>query len=76
MRNAENKPNTKNKKMFLVSVRAFKTKEADEALEALNKDDSNPNVLISVLVATDNIKSLKSLPQLFWLNKPVYKIFR
>ncbi|HDS0154895.1 TPA: RelA/SpoT domain-containing protein [Escherichia coli] len=59
MRNAENKPNTKNKKMFLVSVRAFKTKEADEALEALNKDDSNPNVLISVLVATDNIKSLK-----------------
>ncbi|GAB0667495.1 hypothetical protein DZ11F47_43150 [Escherichia coli] len=59
MRNAENKPNTKNKKMFLVSVRAFKTKEADEALEALNKDDSDPNVLISVLVATDNIKSLK-----------------
>lgn len=59
MKNAKNESKGPTKKRFIVSVKAYKTKEADEALNALNKDDSDPEVLISVLVATDNIKSLK-----------------
>ncbi|BCZ41474.1 TPA: RelA/SpoT domain-containing protein [Serratia marcescens] len=46
-------------KRFLVSVNAYRTSEAEDALATLNNDDSDPEVTISVLVATDNIKSLK-----------------
>ncbi|ELY2717817.1 RelA/SpoT domain-containing protein [Cronobacter sakazakii] len=52
-------PDNKDKIRFAVALEAFKIKEADEALEALKRDDADPEVLIAVLLATDNIKSLK-----------------
>lgn len=59
MRDSKIEADNPSHKRFIVSVKAFRTKEADEALVALNQDDANPEVSISVLVATDNIKSLK-----------------
>lgn len=59
MRNPKNEPEEPSPKRFIVTVKAYRTKEADEALIALNQDDANPEISISVLVATDNIKSLK-----------------
>lgn len=52
-------PENKDKVKFAVALEAFKIKEADEALEALKRDDADPKVLIAVLLATDDIKSLK-----------------
>lgn len=59
MKNVKNESEELSSKRFIVSVKAFRTKEADEALHALNQDDADPEVSIAVLVATDNIKSLK-----------------
>ncbi|MHC9060972.1 RelA/SpoT domain-containing protein [Pantoea sp. y20] len=44
---------------FSVSVAAYRLNQADEALEALKRDDANPEVPIAVLLATDSVKSLK-----------------
>lgn len=57
--NASENTQDSGKVKFSVSLEAFKIKEADEALEALKREDADPKVLISVLLATDNIKSLK-----------------
>lgn len=59
VRNNKNEPDEPTPKRFHVFVRPYRTKEADEALIALNHDDANPEISISVLVATDNLKSLK-----------------
>ncbi|MHX94979.1 GTP pyrophosphokinase [Escherichia coli] len=58
MRNAITK-NGKDTGKFLVSVKPFRKKESEQALQELNKDDADPEVLIAVLLATNNIKSLK-----------------
>lgn len=42
-----------------VSVKAYRVSEADAALAALKESDSDPNIHIAVLLATDNVKSLK-----------------
>lgn len=59
MKNAKSESGEFIPKRFLVSVKPYRTSEAEDALTALNIDDSDPEVTISVLVATDNIKSLK-----------------
>ncbi|MFI3035722.1 GTP pyrophosphokinase [Atlantibacter hermannii] len=59
MKNAKNDSGEVISKRFIVTIKAFRTKEADEAIKNLNLDDSDPEVSIAVLVATDNIKSLK-----------------
>ncbi|HCD3313177.1 TPA: GTP pyrophosphokinase, partial [Enterobacter chengduensis] len=44
---------------FEVSVTPYRINQADEALEALKRDDANPEVPIAVLLATESVKSLK-----------------
>lgn len=44
---------------FNVTVTPYRINQADEALEALKRDDANPEVPIAVLLATESVKSLK-----------------
>ncbi|MEL5596355.1 RelA/SpoT domain-containing protein [Serratia ureilytica] len=47
-------------KKFTVSVEPFRISQAEEALDALKRDDANPDILIAVLLAADNLRSLKN----------------
>lgn len=45
---------------FTVSVEPFRINQAEDALDALKRDDANPDILIAVLLAADNMRSLKN----------------
>ncbi|HHH0928161.1 RelA/SpoT domain-containing protein [Yersinia ruckeri] len=53
------KPAEGNNNNYLVSVMPFRISQAHLALDALKKNDADENVLISVLLSAENVRTLK-----------------